>query len=278
MYQPHYFYYSGVTPAFTPELIAVWEVSCGDHAYTRSAFDKTFYPQEMLSLVRCPQGDGVMETCHGTLPLPEGTLLLIPAREIVSFTSVTPIWKYHWYNFIAPQTPPFFTQGHCYTIPVDEAEHQNLERMFLYQGMGESTANAVLTSLFTLQYFIWAHRAVHQAHEQSASYAQINAALQTMHAHLGEPLQMEALARSVGMSGRYFRAQFIKLYGMPPKAYQQHIRLQRGADRLRASTDTISEIADQLGYSSPFHFSRAFKQAYGISPSAFRAARQNKPK
>ncbi|CAN5509306.1 hypothetical protein BH10ACT9_BH10ACT9_07330 [soil metagenome] len=41
-------------------------------------------------------------------------------------------------------------------------------------------------------------------------------------------------------------------------------------DGVRSRGDTIAVVARQVGYSTPFAFSSAFKRAYGISPNEHR--------
>ena len=42
------------------------------------------------------------------------------------------------------------------------------------------------------------------------------------------------------------------------------------AERLRATETLVKDVAAALGYSDAFHFSRAFKAVFGISPQVFR--------
>lgn len=49
------------------------------------------------------------------------------------------------------------------------------------------------------------------------------------------------------------------------------VRLQRASELLVDSEDSVGEIADKLGYSSPSNFSRAFKARMGVSPVAYRS-------
>ena len=54
---------------------------------------------------------------------------------------------------------------------------------------------------------------------------------------------------------------FWQIYGRDPLA----------ADLLRTSQATIAAVARQVGYSTPFALSSAFKRAYGVSPNTYRA-------
>lgn len=52
--------------------------------------------------------------------------------------------------------------------------------------------------------------------------------------------------------------------------YLTQWRLASGADLLDRTDATLASVARQVGYSSPFSFSTAFKKHYGLSPRSFR--------
>lgn len=56
-----------------------------------------------------------------------------------------------------------------------------------------------------------------------------------------------------------------------PYQYLVRLRMNRAAEKLRAPGVLVSEVADALGFSDPFHFSRTFKRVFGVSPSNFMA-------
>jgi len=56
-----------------------------------------------------------------------------------------------------------------------------------------------------------------------------------------------------------------------PYQYLVRLRMNRAAEQLRTPGVLVCEVADGLGFSDPFHFSRTFKRVFGVSPSAFMA-------
>jgi len=59
--------------------------------------------------------------------------------------------------------------------------------------------------------------------------------------------------------------------GMSIKSYYNKLQLERALQLLQQSNKTITQIAEQLNYSSIHSFSRAFKNRYGVPPSYFRS-------
>jgi AraC-like DNA-binding protein len=78
------------------------------------------------------------------------------------------------------------------------------------------------------------------------------------------------LSRLTSMSRSAFAARFRALTGDSPIRYVTRCRLARAARQLRTTDATLAEIARNAGYESEFSFSRAFKRAFGIAPSAYR--------
>ena len=57
---------------------------------------------------------------------------------------------------------------------------------------------------------------------------------------------------------------------MAPMHYLAHWRMQVAAHRLRATSGSLAQIAEIVGYDSEAAFSRAFKKAFGSSPASWR--------
>jgi AraC family transcriptional regulator len=79
------------------------------------------------------------------------------------------------------------------------------------------------------------------------------------------------IAAEVGHSPVYLTQVFQQVEGVPLYRYQMQLRLARSLDLL-SQYDDLTSLSLDLGFYSHSHFSTAFKQTYGRSPSAFRQA------
>jgi AraC-like DNA-binding protein len=80
----------------------------------------------------------------------------------------------------------------------------------------------------------------------------------------------QAVAREVGLSYENFRKRFAQLSGESPGQYQKRRRLDWACAAIYHGDHTIKEIAGELDFCDVFHFSKAFKQVVGMTPSEYR--------
>lgn len=80
-------------------------------------------------------------------------------------------------------------------------------------------------------------------------------------------LHVEGLSRHFGISRTQFYRKLDALLARPIGDHIRSIRLETAAELLRERQLSISEVAYATGFSSPSHFARAFKKAYGKTPS-----------
>jgi AraC-like DNA-binding protein len=95
-------------------------------------------------------------------------------------------------------------------------------------------------------------------------------ALRLLHNNPAHPWTVGSLAGEVGVSRAALARRFADLVGEPPMAFLTGWRLALAADLLLDPDATVGAVARQVGYTSPFTFSTAFKRRYGSSPQAHR--------
>ena len=98
----------------------------------------------------------------------------------------------------------------------------------------------------------------------------ILAVKQYIQAHLNETLDRETLAQVAGFSVSHLHRVFTAAMRESIAAYVRRVRLERAARKLRMGAIDIGEVALAAGYETHAAFGKAFKQQYGLSPSAFR--------
>jgi AraC-like DNA-binding protein len=87
-------------------------------------------------------------------------------------------------------------------------------------------------------------------------------------------LTIEEYARIAGRSVASFKREFNEHYGTSPGKWLTHKRLEQAKLYLVTSKKTIGEIIYDTGFENISHFSRIFKENYGLSPMQYR---QNNP-
>ncbi len=105
---------------------------------------------------------------------------------------------------------------------------------------------------------------------QAEQDAVVGPALKLIYNNPAHPWTVANLAAAVGCSRAVFARRFTDQVGEPPIAFLTGWRLALAADLLRGSDTTIAAVARQVGYSTPFALSSAFKRSYGVSPNEHR--------
>ncbi|NOE35987.1 GyrI-like domain-containing protein [Ruegeria sp. HKCCD7318] len=98
-----------------------------------------------------------------------------------------------------------------------------------------------------------------------------------IHDNAAGDLSLDALADVAAMSRFHWHRVFRALTGETCAQAVRRVRLHRAATWLVCTDRPITDIAASVGYPNPSSFARAFSDAYGGSPAAFRKAGQFHP-
>jgi len=91
-----------------------------------------------------------------------------------------------------------------------------------------------------------------------------------IHGHLPAPLGLSDLAAVAGMSRSHFCRRYHALTGRTPMEDLWRIRLEEARALILSTRESLGVIARETGFSNPYHFSRKFRQVYGMAPGSLR--------
>ena len=92
-------------------------------------------------------------------------------------------------------------------------------------------------------------------------------------AHLGEAVRLAALAELVDLSPFHFARAFKQSFGVPPHRYHVGRRIARAKQLLDGGSQSVTEIARDLGFAETSSFSATFRRVTGTSPMGYRRER-----
>ncbi|APG95505.1 GlxA family transcriptional regulator [Sinorhizobium americanum] len=100
------------------------------------------------------------------------------------------------------------------------------------------------------------------------------AAVKLMEKTVSEPLTMDALAASSGMSRRRLERLFQQHLGMQPRAFYRQLRIERAHALLENSAIPVIDVAIASGFVSQSHFAKVYKAFTGCTPQETRTGRR----
>jgi len=93
---------------------------------------------------------------------------------------------------------------------------------------------------------------------------------ETIEAHYYSNTTLDELAQLNNQSLSTFKREFKKLYKVSPASYLRDKKLEKSIELLTSTDLRATDIAYECGFANVSHFSKTFKQKYGISPSAYK--------
>lgn len=96
--------------------------------------------------------------------------------------------------------------------------------------------------------------------------------------HLGDSgLSIESISSELGLSRAQLFRKIKEETGSTPNELIQTMRLERANEILKSSDKTVSEVAYEVGFTSPSYFSKCYKDRFGLTPNALRGGGGDAP-
>ena len=234
---------------------------------------------EQNIFIYCASGEGFVSIEGQVTHVKTGQAITIPERtgHLYGASKDSP-WTIYWFHFTGDFSPTYVNRSLAGRgIQISEQTQQLLPSLFdqifipLSHGITQryllaaSSAAALILSLSYEQEYLTTDmvnipgiRVI----EDLIAYAQN---------HLTEELSLESFSQRSHYSPSRIIQLFKEVTGYSPMAFVQHQRMQRACYYLDATQEPINRIAEYVGFTDQFYFSRVFRKIIGVSPREYRA-------
>jgi len=197
-----------------------------------------------------------------------GTLLFFEHSKVRRYNCIGDDWDFWWFEFTS-NGGLGFPLNELIILKALEDELENCKTCLELLRKNNTASNRVASATFSLILSKWMlsfeYNKNYNPHRES-----IEKILDYLNVNLDSNLSIKQMANMAGLCERRFRQVFEIVTGLSPKKYVELLRMRTAEGLLKHTHISINEISITLGYASQFHFSKAFKKVYGISPSQYR--------
>ena len=252
-------------------LKAIWVVKA-DSSY--DIYKGSAITQESI-LIRTIKGQGTIQYDNNVLKAESCTLLLLERKRIRRYFCSNNSWDFWWFEFYTTATPNLPYNMLIQTPILEDEEDQVHECMALLRDDDLISQHLACAKMSVLLYQ-WLKNSGYSSFNNMPYEKEIREAAQYLQNHLNSNISIEQLAKKSGFCSKYFCKLFKSIYNTTPKRYYIQLKMQAAEALLRNTNMTINEISSNLGYSSPFHFTREFIKYYGCPPILYRKGEKQK--
>lgn len=208
--------------------------------------------------------------------VPGDVCLLLPGRHEFHQFSFTEESTHTWCQLDFYNSPEHFQTALTSVTPMVTA-NMDIKR-FIELGLSLTRNQQTATHQSLLELGKSLLRYIIDYSEQSTSDSPIPrsvlVACDYINEHLTQPLELQEIATFSHVSINHLIVLFRAHLGITPSRYIWQLRCHRAAELLSSTSIAVGMIAEQTGFSSPYHFSKLFKQQFQVSPQNYRKGKQ----
>lgn len=242
-------------------------------------YRKRNHGAEQHILIYCFEGKGNVEVEGTSYHIEAGNFIVIPKKKahIYQADLILP-WTIYWFHFSGTGADLLVAQLENHKAYAGFNAERNLLFHTIYSRLerGFSRENIVYANLCFHQYiagFIYADK--HIANDKTITPDKVEETIDFMRNNIEKMISLKEMALAVYLSPSYLSAIFKKKTGTSPIDYFNQLKIQKTTQYLLFTNLRINEIAQKIGISDPYYFSRLFSSIMGISPKQYRDNRFN---
>ncbi len=266
------YYFLDLAPAPDADLCVV----CGGIETCAAGYriDRRQFPYFGLEFVSAGEGEVVL--AGRPFPLRPGLLFVYgpDTEHQITSASDAPLTK-HFVDFSGRRAAgllnrPPFTDAQPLQVSTPQAIRHILDDLQRAGAAKASHAERVCALLLELLLLRIVDRAVPYREWNSQAYARYERCRAYIDANYADLWSISQVGGACGLTDAYLCRLFRRFSHETPYAAITRLKMAKAADLLLHSSMLVKEVAREVGYMDPYHFSRVFKQVYGLSPRNFR--------
>lgn len=243
--------------------------------YRRQVFPKHFHHGYVIGINTCGAHKSTYQ--GGTWTIPPGKITVICPGEIhTGISAGTKPWTYRAiYPSVTLLKKMAGVDDSNDDYPVFHAPviaDLELYNLFiaLHIGFENRSEDVLIESLLSEFMFklVDRHSSVKKLHPFSCETKIIKTAIEYMHDSFSEPISIDTLSSLVGLSKFYFICLFKSHTGMTPHAFINNLKVRKAKELLNRK-QSLTRIANDLGFADQAHFTKIFRQISGVTPGTY---------
>lgn len=262
------------------ENLYITDVGYYPHAALHDRERRKGSPQHIL--IYCIKGEGWYYLHNQKHTVKPNQIFVLPANVAHRYgTDAANPWTIYWLHFMGSQAHHFLTFLHqgANSSPITVSPQP--ERFALFDDilshveMSYNMDSIVYANSSLSRFLATFNNAVYNPNPiNPVEDDPISQTITYMKEHLSQSLKLEDLAGIAGMSASHYSAVFREKVQSAPINFFTFLKIQEACRLLENTQLRIKEVAYQIGYADPYHFSRVFANVMGVSPRDFRKLRK----
>ncbi|MGN0298074.1 MAG: AraC family transcriptional regulator [Lachnospiraceae bacterium] len=190
-------------------------------------------------------------------------------------------WEYVWIEFDGLRVKGMLEMaGLTEDTPIYHARMKDLremmrdEMLYIINNANSSPFHLIGHSYLFLDYLVRSAAGLRITTGSNLRDFYIHEALEYIEHNFQNNITVENIAEVCGLNRSYFGKIFKEAIGKTPQEFLLNFRMSKAAELLKLTSLSIGDIGKAVGYDNSLHFSRAFKNIYGISPREWRNQNQ----
>lgn len=204
----------------------------------------------------------------------KGQLFLLPFNSIQTYyhnstNNVLKYWIHCTYTCNDKDLMEIVTLPHF--ITVDNPEYvENLFKQIIQYDSTDLIMSKLIKKACLMQLLAYYFEKAEIGKEKFFKDEKISILMSFIENNIKNDITIDKLASIMHFHPNYFIRFFKDVIGMPPMEYINNMRIELANRMLQHSDIPIQDIAREVGFNTPFYFTRSFKKKTGYTPSAYR--------